>query len=229
MRRNYLGIATLAVVFLCTGALADTVSYSGSIVFSSDLEPDKTVTLPSFDTSGGDILQSVLVEFFHSGSADLAADNDDEFQGGTANARIIRTFIAHNVPGWGFDVVGTNTEQSDPVSLTADDGDGDQFDPTAPDGHSFDTLNFTDLAAGAAFPTLSAYETSGTGTVVFPITPDVMVNDLQWVVNPDAWQLEVENPFFEVEVQVTYTYIPEPGMLSLMALGGLGLLRRRSR
>lgn len=223
-----LTVVLVAILGFTAAANANTYNYSGSVVFDSDLNPTADIVLPSFDTNDG-ILQSVELYFYHSGSADISVDNDDEYQGGTANARLIRTFTADPIPGWGFPLVGTRTQTSAPVDLDPDNGDLTDFDSTPPDGHAFSTLSFLDIGAGAVFPTASAYETVGPGTVAITVNPDTMVNDLQWVTTPDAWQMEVENPYFEVEVQLTYNWIPEPATLSLLAFGGLVVLRRRSR
>jgi len=117
------------------------------------------------------------------------------------------------------------------VSLSADDGDDDIFDDTALDGHAF-ALAFSGETSGpfvAGTPGL--YETAGPGSVTLTVTPSNMVNDLQWAPNPDAYQSEVQNPEMTVDVEIIYDYtiVPEPATMSLLALGGLALLRRKRR
>lgn len=202
------------------------VCFEGSVSFTSDLEDPDTITLPQFDTLGGTLqLLDVEVEFLHEGSMEPAADNDDPFQSATVRARVIRQWTAS-----GPDVFGNGSQQvnSPFVDLDPDDGDLANFDPNPPDGFDFGSLGYSLLSAGLYYPDDSLYE--GVGSVVFTVTPLLMVNDLQFQDppgTPDAWQLEVENPILTVTAKVCYTYIPEPASIALLALGGLLALRRR--
>ena len=234
MRFSYLMMLALAAVLALAGpAQATFVTYADSVSFTSDLEADKNIVLPSFDNMGGTrTLLDVIVEFGHSGKAEPAADNDDPFQGASVRARVIRQWSGS---GPGVGTFGSNTVNSPFISLDPDDGDGgnnDVFDPTAPDGHDFGILGYGPLTIGPFNPAEALYDTPAPNTVTFTITPTLMVNDLQFQDppgTPDAWQLEVENPLLTVEVSVTYEYIPEPATASLLSLGALLVLRRRRK
>lgn len=225
MHKITVGVAVLALA--CSAATANFFDgpYTDCVTFSSDLQPAADITLPAFDGSLGTLV-GVSVTVTHSGSAEIAADNDDPLQSADVNARIIRQFSVTG-PG-GLNVFGGNTVTSPQVALGADDGDsGDvgNFDDSAPDGHFFGVLSYANLSAGSYSPLAANYE-QPPANVTFTVTPVTMVNDLQFVENPDAWQLEVQNPLMEVCVSVTYEYIPEPSSLLLLA-AGLPFFRRR--
>lgn len=221
-------VALIGIGLLSSVALADVDVYSGSVSFTSDQEPDKVITLPTFDDLGGTLtLTGVAVTVTHSGSALIQADNDDPDDEGDVRARIIRSFFV-TVPDLPTDSIvnGFKNNTSDIVHLGLEDGDGGTFDSTPPDGYNFGQLAYTDALAGVINPDLTPY-LAPPGTIDFIVDVDTIVNDLTWVgAAPDtAWQLEVQNPILTVDVEVAYTYIPEPASLILLALGTL--LRRR--
>lgn len=234
--KKFVGFVAAAVILAgASAAYAESVTYCDSVSFISDTEADQTITLPSFDTQGGALtLTGVTVEVLHSGSADITADNDDPAKSASVKARIIRGAL---IDGPGVFAQASKTVTSAVVALDPDNGDGaGAFDGTGPDGHFFGTLNYVDEAAfGSPFsPSTALYATAGPGTVDFIVGNAgqqdqlLMVNDLQFEgTPPDQWQLEVVNPTFDIQVCVTYEYVPEPSALSLLGLGGLALLRRR--
>ncbi|MFW5653989.1 MAG: choice-of-anchor E domain-containing protein [Planctomycetota bacterium] len=198
-------LAALTLAASVTGGvtMADSVEYRDSVIFRSDFQDPRTLMFPGFDPSLG-TLDRVTVELVHSGSVLAAGDNDDEFQGCDTQARMIRQWDAT-----GPDVIafGARTITSDIVFLAADDGDGDTFDPSPPDGAVFDTLEYDDTSAGVFNPDLNLYIG---GVVDFEIVPTLMVQDLRFPNEaPDEWQLEVRNPRMEIEVIVTYEYTPD--------------------
>jgi len=218
----------LVAVAVCCGAVAsaDEVSYCNFVSFTSDLQDPQDLYLPKFDNQGGSlILDDVVVNVYHSGSAQPKADNDDPFKSAVVRARVIRQFSAI---GPGVFSSGGNTVTSPFINLDPDNGDLALFDATPPDGWDFGVLGYASLLAGQYFPSEAFYDSNGPANVAFNVSPLLMVNDLQFEgITPDAWQLEVEYPILEVQVCVTYTYSPEPASLGLLAVGGLALLRRR--
>ncbi len=221
------GFVLTVAGLLVAGAFADDETFSQTVSFTNDLEPDQTVTLPGFDTLGGTrILQLVTLDVLHAGSVIAKADNDDPLRSATVNARIIRGFSVAGVEDAAYTALGQKTEISPSVELAEDDGDGDVLDPTPPDGYQFDLWYVGEAAIGIADRPLMPYE--GVAEVNFVVSPDTMVNDLQFEgETPSEWQMGIQEPLLEVDVAVTYTWIPEPASSSLVALGVLFLRRRR--
>lgn len=225
--------AALALTLFAGAAQAGPVffeNYDGFVTFTSDLEDPKTILIPRFDNMGGlRTLLDVTVTICHSGQVDMAADNDDDFQGAVVRGRMIRQY---SVSGGGVFSFGGQTTNTPFVSLEADDGDGGDdniFDKTGPDGHDFGTIAYGPMADGPYNPAEALYD-GAPGNVMFSVSPILMVNDLQFQDPPgapDAWQLEVLNPLMTIEVKVTYSYVPEPATAGLLGLGGLVFLRRR--
>ena len=203
-------VLSLPLFTVASPAFAQSETYQGSVTFVSDLEAAKTIDLTAFDTLGGTrTLTSVTVEVFHRGSIDIAVDNDDNLQGGTANGRMIRMGALGDsvtgpgvASGWLFNTVTTGQ-----VVLDADDGDNGVFDSSPPDGTDFGgPLSYSDILAGPYTPDPDLYD-DGPGLVTFSVgAPFQMVNDVQWVSPPDQWQMEVQNPAFIFTVRVTYEY-----------------------
>jgi hypothetical protein len=228
--RSLMYLIALAALTLTVAAQANTI-YIGSATFTSDTEANKTITLPSWDSTQG-ALYSVTVEWLYSGSCAIGADSDDPFKTSTVNARLIRTWSGTG-PG-GVAAFGNTTVTSPTVSLGVDNGDGTNLDTAGPDGNDFGTLSFGDIPAdffAPLNPATAPYITAGPGTVNFIADVQTMVNDLQWTNSPDQWQLDVRNPKLTVKVKLTYDgeYIPEPATASLMlvGLGAMVAIRRR--
>lgn len=220
---------SIGLVCLCVSSTeADTVSYQRIAGFSSDLKGDAILTFPTFDNQGGSlVLTDVRVDVQHRAGVILRADNDDRFKAATVNGRMIRT--------WSLSGPNTFTAQSKTlttpvVQLEKDNGDGGVFDSSPPDGTNFGFVSYGNISVGPFFPDESLYDTNGPDTVDFVADVLLMVNDLQFVVPPDVWQLEVQRPYLDITVQVTYTFRPIPlpaaGWLGALGLGLVGWIRR---
>jgi hypothetical protein len=81
------------VCILTSSAGAYSVTYSDTVSFSSSQQPPKLATVASFDTSLG-TLQTVTVEFYHSGSVLAQVDNDDPYNSGEAAGSMERAWGA---------------------------------------------------------------------------------------------------------------------------------------
>jgi len=199
------------------------------LTFTSDADPNAItgMALPQFNMPGM-TLTGVSVSVLHSGSADIAGDNDDPFKTCDVDARIVRQFSVTGTEDAGFFAFGSKTIFSPVANLLQDNGDLGLFDPTAPDGVAFGLLSYAnEFALGSPYarPLLPYI---GAGLMHFTVGSLLIVNDQQFVgPAPDAWQLQVENPLLTVKMAVMYTYTPEPTALSLLATGALLLLRRR--
>ena len=225
MRSAIYATTTMLVLgAFCATASAYSLTDTGSTSFTSDLAQPGLISVDSFDTTKG-TLQGITIELWHAGQATMRADNDDPFNSAQVQARLIRIW---SLTGPDITASGNKTIMSPVQLLGLDDGDGGVFDSSAGDGHDFGYLSYS-FAAGTYTPTnLALYETAGPGTVTFTVTPDTMVNDLNWVGDaPDVWQMEVQDPNLVVSATVTYTYMPEPATMGLMLLGALAMRRKR--
>ena len=234
MRKAFHVGAFVMALTLAGTASADIVSFTSGVAhFTSDLQPSQVVSIPTFDLDDYcqapmyAVLDNVTIEIYHSGSVIERGDNDDPFNMAEVQARMIRNGQVTGPDAVAF--IG-NTINTPAVQLDPDNGDLTVFDPTPPDGVDFGQLQYSNMLGFTAFPTEATYSSNGPSTIDFTVTPSVMVNDQQFVgPAPDAWQLEVEDPMFDIWVEVTYDYrcLPEPGSLALLALGGFALIRRR--
>ncbi len=219
-----IGLALLSL----TPSKADTVSYQRTAGFTSDLKSDVILTFPTFDNQGGSlVLTDVRVDVQHRAGVILRADNDDRFKEATVNGRMIRTW---SLSGPDMFTAQSKTLNTPVVQLAVDNGDGSIFDSSPPDGTNFGFVNYNYISVGPFLPDLSLYNTSGPDTVDFIADVLLMVNDLQFAVPPDVWQLEVQRPFLQVTVDVTYTFRPIPlpaaAWLGALGLGVAGWVRR---
>jgi len=222
----HVAIAGAVASVLCSSAVAATRITSGMASFSSDQQDPVQLSLESFDRALGS-LQSVIVECFDSGRVAIKADNDDPYHAGRAQVRMIRSWMASGPDVTAFADETILSRHS--VTLAKDNGDGRVFDASRPDGHNFGILSYSHHLVGPFHPLpLSLYETVGPGSVIFTVTPLLMINDLSFVgPAPQSYQLELQEPVLRVKVKVKYVYhLPEPSSLFLL-IGGLPVLLRR--
>ena len=193
---------------------------------------DKTLTFNEFDDQSGTLtLTSIWVKMYMTvNKGHLVLDNDGEqAASGTwefgAEGDITSPDVAL-INGAFQPVIGQlSVFNTDTFSLAANEGDGENdYDPTAPDGMEYSGVFASDNDAGFISDTVFN-QYIGTGT--YDILADINqyqdfggVSGIEWAVTP---------VFSTGYVLVRYTYTPEPATMSLLALGGLALLRRKRR
>jgi hypothetical protein len=223
-------ILAMLVVACAATAMADTMTVmSNTATFSTDQAADQVISAPKFDTLGGTrVLNFITIELFHSGSADIAGDNDDVDDAASGQARLIRQADVTGITDGTYSRSASENALSPITAFAADDGDLGVFDSSAPDGASFPGLSFADVSEGTDLRLPSALY-QGVGTVDFNVDTITIAQDFTFQgQNPDAFQIEVENPLQEVYVKLTYDYtvVPEPASLMLLGLSVLVLRRR---
>lgn len=221
-------VSAIAAV-VAVPAMAGVIVQNQTATFVSDLEPNVILTFNTFDNLGGTlILNDVRVEVSHEGGAILRADNDDDFKTTNVNGRIIRTWSLSGPAVFAF---GSRTVTTPSVFLDVDNGDDGLFDDTGPDGTNFGSVAYGSEGVSDTHPNKALYETNGPGTVDFTADVLFMINDLQFDVAPDQWQLEVQDPYLTINVTVTYLFsiipVPAAAWLGALGLGVAGWIRRR--
>lgn len=224
-----------ALLALCVVSACQAATITQVLPFSGTPDYTSVLTFNQFDTQGGTLtLQSVWVNItLTSSGGSLKLDNDGA---GSAVGSVEFGAQASITPS--ISMVNDNLMQLFPtgalkatggagLSLSADDGDTevngtDFFSYAGTDYGSYTGGQVTDTASG--FVTALAFgQYKGTGTYT------VSVNTTQ-VANYGALggaQAQIDPLTTSGSVEIVYTYVPEPATMSLLALGGLAMLRRR--
>lgn len=229
MARKILFIVVMLSASWCASSYGGVIVHHQTASFVSDLQPNQFLVFPTFDNQGGTlILNDVRVDVQHRAAVTLRADNDDRYKNARVNGRMIRlwTLTAPDIFASGNKIVTTSV-----VDLSFDDGDGRFLDSSPADGTEFfGPINYAEFA-GLFHPSHAPYETNGAGTVTFVADVLLMVNDLQFINQPDSWQLEVQRPSLNIDVTLTYTFsvvpLPPAMWLALFGLATTGWIARR--
>lgn len=214
-------IVSICCLLLAGAANADTVSYSdtfgpANVPFSETA----VASLLEFDPSIGTLTKVTFELFANTSSGTIAWDNEALIAsdvtlgiGAEVTAKALTALTAVAVP------LQTGTSSVDADNDGAADFIGtDSFSVTGGTGSDTDSVSTTVPAELALYIGTGSFDvlmSSGTETFLSttggygPIDPVTGITD--------------------GTVKVTYTYIPEPATMSLLALGGLALLRRKRR
>jgi len=187
-------------------------------------------SLPQFDDWGGTrILEAVTLRVradFFGGSNSL--DSESLFAG-TASVMIGSGLFVDAPLSLSVSLVQPS-ESSGDMAVTADDeagfpdfvdaGGGDDCVSVA----GQDVTDVQSIALTNPPDDLSAYIGSGTITISFSSSITSMASA---TVGP-TWAY-VDAPTFCFDAEIIYTYVPEPGTMSVLALGGLAIVRHRQK
>ena len=220
-----------AVCLLCAG-VASAATITQTETYSGTPNLSQTFTFDEFDDLGGTLTLlsiQVLVELNIDGGQ-LVLDNDGvDPASGTyefgAKSDISSTDVSL-LDGALLPVTAELSALTTGVfSLTGNVGDGaNDFDPSPPDGMQVNGGPLSDSDSGFISATLFAQYI---GTSTYDVDLDATqwsdfggVSGIEWAVTPVT---------ADGEVTVIYNYIPEPATMSLLSIGGLALLRRKSK
>ncbi len=221
-------VPMLMVLLVGSVAMGDTIIQIEE--FSGIPNLTETLTFNQFDDAGGTLtLQSIQVIFsLEVQGGQLVLDNDGELAASGsyefgAKGDISSTDVSLVNASFLPVTSELGAVHGDSFSLAANIGDGaGDYDPNGPDGMEYNGSTENDSDSGYISPLVFA-DYIGTGT--YDIDADVTqwqdfggVSGIEWAVNPVS---------ASGCVKVIYNYIPEPATLSVLALGGLALIRRR--
>ncbi len=211
-------ILTCTLVLLTVTAVASADLEEHSTNYAFPLSPGfQTVSLPEFNTLGGTrVLDFVELCLFADIQADVTVENDSVLD--APDYELSLTGLTDATAQVGSLGAGAGIADVWGVALLATDGNPG----SGPDFHDFGTLMSSDFDDDFTFAT-GPYEGLGTFDVLVDGSAGFAFNG-----TTDS-TLVVSNLQASGEVKVKYNFhvIPEPATLSLLAFGGLMLIRRR--
>ncbi|MCC7351022.1 MAG: choice-of-anchor E domain-containing protein [Phycisphaerales bacterium] len=193
--------------------VSDTQPFNVQVPTSNQLVP-----VAQFDDMGGTrTLTSITLELNSTIGANTTGENDSNTSGsltmnlsGNATADLFALSTAS--------IVNTS---AGPVSVAATDG----ITGSGPDFHNFGAVSGNDFDSDTIVSGFASF--IGLGTIDVSVDANGGFN-ISGVSN-STLQVSNFNASGTVTVIYEYTQVPEPSALSLLALGGLAMLRRRRR
>ena len=230
MRSTIIAVFAAALVLgLSVVAQAGTITYgptlhnnSGALYLGYNTG---TFEVPQFLDGPDDILTSVLLRVkVESYDGKHAIDNGSWSWSGSVTLGIgAYVGVQGPVPAGGSRLtVDCRATETATGSVTADHGGSTDF--IGPDSFSMTGFYATDTQADSRTAALDLAPYIGAGNVTFAFTGNTSTYGTGPLPDGGDW---VIFPTYKFTTTVEYTYTPEPATLSLLALGGFGLLRRR--
>ena len=231
-RRLAFGVAVVALLAASAGAatIVQTKNYSGTPDFVQGL------TFNQFDDQSGSLtLQSIKVEVMLNVSGGSLKTDNDGGQSASGAVEFAAEILLSSPTVSLIDSSGQQIVQSGDVkaaggttiSLTADDGDSEvggtanfSYAGTDYGFYNGSSQSDGDLGYVGSF-VFSQY--IGTGTYTVNVDAD-QVADYGAL---GGVQAQIDPLSASGSVTITYTYVPEPATIGLLALGGLAILRRK--
>lgn len=177
----------------------------------NNLNGSDTVLFPYFDTQGGTrVLQSVSVSYY---------EVQATYSGGITNDSAQPNEILVEMVG-DVDATGLPAFSSFDVSYSASD-------TKTIGGNGFDTYTLVDIVNNFASPNPADYIGTGSFSVTLNGTGVVSKTSLEVPTAPFTVDYEDGSVAGTLNVDYTYTVIPEPASLILLSVGSLVLLKRK--
>lgn len=198
----------LGLMSLSTQAAVDFNPRSFSLDSLNDTD---TVIFPYFDTMGGTrVLNSVSVSYFFVQAVYSTAIENDSSSPNEVEVSVVGDVAATNLPGFtSFDVAYS---ASDTQTIAGNDS-------------AFYTL--VDIVDNFASPNPADFIGTGNFTVTLTGTGLVSTASLNDPALPFSIDVAGSSVSGDLNVDYTYTAIPEPASLMLLGMGSLSLMRRR--
>ena len=225
MKRITVLSAVVAVCLLVGGSSAQAVTFTDSnsasftnLDIGSNLVPD--LTLDQFDTGLGTLTKVILKIEADTSGGTIQWDNEAE------NPSTVTLGIGGELTVTGPDalVVVTIPLQLNSGSVSADEvGDGGG-DYAGPDAFAVSSASGSDTDEEFLTTGFDSYKGTGTFNVSVESLAETFLSTSGGFgpINPDPG---IANG----TVTVIYEYIPEPGTMAMLAVGGIGMLLRRRR
>jgi hypothetical protein len=235
MRSTIIAVFVAALVLgLGAGAQAGTITH-GPTLHDNGGPPFYlgykvgTFDVPRFlASSPGDILTSVLLRVkveSYDGKHEL--DNESWSWSGSVTLGIgAYVGVQGPIPVGGSRLTVDSRATETATGSVTTDSEGLPADFIGPDSFSITGHYAADTKADSRTAALDLAPYIGAGDVTFEFTGGTSTYGTGPL--PDGW-IRVTAPEYKFTTTVEYTYTPEPATLSLLALGGLALLRRRKR
>ncbi len=215
------GAVTTVVLWALVGTVnADFIDYYGSVPLQST-SFSTSITVPKFDTSGGLTLQSI--EFILGGHVEGIARFENQSPSAATVTTELEAELELQRPDTSVLVV-TIPFWDKVEDVDAYDG---VLDFAGPSGRTYDDPNLihgdkTESATYSGGLDLALFSTTTGETIILP----VIGTGTSSATGPGNITTSFSTNA-SAEVTVRYTYIPEPGMIGLLVLGGLFGFRRR--